>query len=85
MTPTQISDVFGFHPEKNIYTCSGGGYVASGAIEPLKLPMPYLPEGASLLKSEGAGEVQTPVLYRGQEKLEIGDPIFFSNQVYLLL
>jgi D-serine deaminase-like pyridoxal phosphate-dependent protein len=67
------------HPDKDIYTCSGGGYVASGAIEPLKLPIPYLPEGASLLKNEGAGEVQTPVLYQGHEKLKIGDPIFFRH------
>jgi D-serine deaminase-like pyridoxal phosphate-dependent protein len=28
---------------------------------------------------EGAGEVQTPVRYRGSEKLAIGDPIFLRH------
>jgi D-serine deaminase-like pyridoxal phosphate-dependent protein len=67
------------NPANDIYTCSGGGYVASGAAEPLKLPIPYLPEGASLMKNEGAGEVQTPVRYQGPQQLEIGDPIFFRH------
>ncbi len=66
-------------PNKNIYTVSGGGYVASGAAEPLKLPLPYLPRGAKLLKNEGAGEVQTPISYNGQEKLTISDPVFFRH------
>ena len=66
-------------PGKNIYTCSGGGYVASGSPEPLKLPLPFLPEGMKLFKNEGAGEVQTPISYRGAEKLNIGDPVFFRH------
>lgn len=67
------------HPDKNIFTCSGGGYVASGAPEKLKLPLPFLPEGAKLIKNEGAGEVQTPIVYKGNEKLKIGDPVFFRH------
>jgi len=67
------------HPQVNMYTCAGGGYVASGSSEPLKLPVPYLPEGMKLLKNEGAGEVQTPVLYKGTEQLKIGDPVFFRH------
>ena len=67
------------HPSKNIFTCSGGGYVASGSAEPLKLPLPILPKGAKLLKNEGAGEVQTPFVYRGKENLRIGDPVFFRH------
>lgn len=67
------------HPSKSIYTVSGGGYVASGAAETLKLPLPFLPKGAKLLKNEGAGEVQTPLSYRGKEKLKIGDPVFFRH------
>jgi len=66
-------------PKEHIYTCSGGGYIASGSAEPLKLPKPYLPEGMQLLKNEGAGEVQTPVSYRGREPLAIGDPVFFRH------
>ena len=67
------------HPNKNIYTVSGGGYIASGSTEPLKLPLPFLPKGAKLLKNEGAGEVQTPILYKGAENLKIGDPVFFRH------
>jgi D-serine deaminase-like pyridoxal phosphate-dependent protein len=67
------------HPDTNIYTCSGGGYVASGAPEQLKLPLPFLPSGAKLMKNEGAGEVQTPIIYKGNEKLRIGDPVFFRH------
>ena len=67
------------HPSKYIYTCMGGGYVASGSTETLKQPLPFLPPGAVLLKNEGAGEVQTPILYKGMELLNIGDPVFFRH------
>ena len=62
-------------PALGIYTCQGGGYVASGAAGQDKLPQPYLPVGAALIPREGAGEVQTPILYRGNEELSLGDPI----------
>ncbi len=67
------------HPKEDIYTCFGGGYIASGAIEKSKLPKPYLPEGAKLIDTEGAGEVQTPIVYKGTEKLIVGDPIFMRH------
>ncbi|RAP24058.1 L-gulono-1,4-lactone oxidase [Brevibacillus laterosporus] len=66
-------------PKPNIYTCSGGGYVASGSIGKEKLPAPYLPPQVKLLSLEGAGEVQTPVRYTGEQELSIGDPIFFRH------
>ncbi|MFW9929749.1 MAG: amino acid deaminase/aldolase [Candidatus Thorarchaeota archaeon] len=66
-------------PTKNIYTCHGGGYIASGSIGVDKEPIPFLPEGCALLKNEGAGEVQTPVKYKGKMSLNIGDPIFFRH------
>jgi D-serine deaminase-like pyridoxal phosphate-dependent protein len=66
-------------PKKGVYTCSGGGYIASGAIEKVKAPAPWLPTGAGLDDNEGAGEVQTPVLYKGPERLHIGDPVFFRH------
>jgi D-serine deaminase-like pyridoxal phosphate-dependent protein len=28
---------------------------------------------------EGAGEVQTPVFYRGDVRLSLGDPVFFRH------
>jgi len=66
-------------PKKHIYTCSGGGYIASGSVDKLKLPLPWLPAGSKLLPNEGAGEVQTPVEYQGNIKLNIGDPIIFRH------
>ncbi len=66
-------------PAPNIYTCLGGGYVASGAAGRDKLPLPYLPAGARLNPLEGAGEVQTPIHYDGAEQLAVGDPIFLRH------
>ncbi|HEX7736025.1 MAG TPA: amino acid deaminase/aldolase [Ktedonobacteraceae bacterium] len=66
-------------PAPGIYTCLGGGYTASGAAGRDKLPQPYLPEGARLIGQEGAGEVQTPILYVGIHRLDLGDPIFLRH------
>lgn len=65
-------------PGRSLYTCQGGGYVASGTGKD-KLPQPYLPVGAHLHPIEGAGEVQTPIRYEGPEKLDLGDPIFMRH------
>lgn len=66
-------------PQPNIFTCLGGGYVASGALGIDKIPSPFLPEGAALTTNEMAGEVQTPIIYKGKENLKIGDPIFMRH------
>jgi D-serine deaminase-like pyridoxal phosphate-dependent protein len=66
-------------PSESIYTCFAGGYVGSGTLGIEKIPTPYLPEGAKLNHNEMAGEVQTPVHYEGEERLELGSPIFFRH------
>ena len=66
-------------PQASLYTCLGGGYIASGSAGPEKLPQPYLPHGAKLEALEGAGEVQTPIRYSGLSSLHIGDPIFMRH------
>lgn len=67
-------------PTENIVTCSGGGYMASGAIGWEKSPQPYMPKGLALTSLEGVGEVQTPLLTKHcVEPLELGDPIFFRH------
>ncbi len=66
-------------PQPTIYTCLGGGYVASGSAGREKLPYVYLPTSAQLLPLEGAGEVQTPIRYTGHEQLRPGDPIFLRH------
>lgn len=66
-------------PSTNIYTCAGGGYIASGPAGKDKEPRVYLPEGARLTANEGAGEVQTPIYYDGPEPLTQGDPIIMRH------
>src|SRR5699024_7126294 len=66
-------------PEENVYTCFGGGYVASGPYGADKVPEITLPKGAKLIKNEGAGEVQTPVYYKGSQKLSYDNPIFLRH------
>ncbi len=67
------------HPEKDIFTILGGGYIASGQTGNLKQPQAYLPPGLALLKNEGAGEVQTPLIYRGHLSLKIGDLVILRH------
>ncbi len=66
-------------PESGILTCAGGGYVASGTHGFDKVPHPYLPLGATFVANEMAGEVQTPIIYKGKEKLDLGDPVFLRH------
>lgn len=69
-------------PAPGYFTCTGGGYIASGAAGPDRLPRPVLPEGLSLTATEGAGEVQTPLLVRTGStatSLEVGEPVFFRH------
>nr|MBA3826622.1 amino acid deaminase/aldolase [Ktedonobacterales bacterium] len=63
----------------HLFTCLGGGYIASGSVGLEKQPKPYLPIGAQLLPREGAGEVQTPIHYSGPTALQLGDPIFLRH------
>ncbi|MFW5435051.1 amino acid deaminase/aldolase [Paenibacillus apiarius] len=69
-------------PKQGIYTCFGGGYVASGSAGKDKYPRPIWPEGGVLLPNEGAGEVQTPVKYPAggsAVSLQSGDWIWFRH------
>lgn len=60
-------------PAPGIATLFSGGYVASGTGTPDRLPRPALPRGLKLTRTEGAGEVQTPVLGDPADQLSIGD------------
>jgi D-serine deaminase-like pyridoxal phosphate-dependent protein len=66
-------------PGPGFVTCQGGGFIASGAPGPDRLPVPYLPEGLSLVGLEGAGEVQTPLIVPEGMHLELGMPVFFRH------
>ncbi|MBL9012806.1 MAG: alanine racemase [Myxococcales bacterium] len=64
-------------PTRGVVTCFGGGWPASGAVGPDRLPLPVWPPGAALLSAEGAGEVQTPVALPRGTDLALGDLVLF--------
>ncbi len=66
-------------PAPDCATVLGGGYLASGAADHLRLPQPYLPGGLSLSGTEGAGEVQTPLVGPGAGTLSIGDRVWLRH------
>ncbi|QPP09763.1 amino acid deaminase/aldolase [Streptomyces bathyalis] len=66
-------------PGVGVVTVLGGGYPASGAPGPDRLPQPYLPEGLRYDKQEGAGEVQTPLLGPPADDLLVGDRVWFRH------
>jgi D-serine deaminase-like pyridoxal phosphate-dependent protein len=66
-------------PRPGIATVFGGGWVASGEASSTRLPIPWLPGGLRLIGTEGAGEVQTPVIGPGADQLSIGDRVWFRH------
>ncbi|MEV4183434.1 amino acid deaminase/aldolase [Streptosporangium canum] len=66
-------------PAPGVVTVLGGGYHASGAPGPDRLPQPYLPCGLRYDPDEGAGEVQTPLLGQAAEDLRVGDRVWFRH------
>jgi D-serine deaminase-like pyridoxal phosphate-dependent protein len=66
-------------PGVGVVTVLGGGYPASGAAGPDRLPVPYLPEGLRYDPQEGPGEVQTPLLGQPADDLLLGDKVWFRH------
>jgi D-serine deaminase-like pyridoxal phosphate-dependent protein len=66
-------------PSGGVATLLGGGYPGSGAAGPQTLPEPYLPGGLRLDRSEGAGEVQTPVTGQAAYSLRVGDRVYLRH------
>jgi D-serine deaminase-like pyridoxal phosphate-dependent protein len=66
-------------PSGGVATALGGGYLASGPADALRLPQPYLPDGLSLDRDEGAGEVQTPLHGDAARPLELGDRVYMRH------
>jgi D-serine deaminase-like pyridoxal phosphate-dependent protein len=64
-------------PSAGVATALGGGYPASGAAGRDRLPRPVLPPGLRLDRTEGAGEVQTPL--HGAAGLRVGDRVWFRH------
>ncbi len=66
-------------PGPQVATLLGGGYLASGPADDLRLPIPWLPEGLAFDRNEGAGEVQTPVVGTAADRLRIGDRVYLRH------
>lgn len=66
-------------PAEDVATCFGGGYIASGPAGRTRVPTPVWPAGLSLIGSEGAGEVQTPVRGAAARALRVGDRVLFRH------
>lgn len=66
-------------PGPGLVTVAGGGWIASGAAGPDRLPTPVHPPGLALLAAEGAGEVQTPLRGATADGLRVGDRVWFRH------
>lgn len=66
-------------PADDVVTVLGGGWVASGAPGPDRLPVPVHPRGLRYRAEEGAGEVQTPLHGRAARGLVVGDRVWFRH------
>ncbi len=66
-------------PSSGVATALGGGYLASGSGDALRLPAPWLPQGLRLDPEEGAGEVQTPLLGAPARELAVGDRVYMRH------
>lgn len=66
-------------PAPRIATLFSGGYMASGTGTRDRLPSPFRPAGLSLIGTEGAGEVQTPVRGAAADLLRPGDRVWMRH------
>ncbi len=66
-------------PAPDIVTTYAGGYVASGPPGWSRVPQPLPDQHVRLLRTEGAGEVQTPLKGPGAARLSLGDPVWFRH------
>jgi D-serine deaminase-like pyridoxal phosphate-dependent protein len=66
-------------PGDGVATLLGGGWLASGTADRSRLPLPWLPPGLRLTRTEGAGEVQTPVVGTVADTLRLGERVWFRH------
>jgi D-serine deaminase-like pyridoxal phosphate-dependent protein len=65
-------------PAEDIATAFGGGYIASGPAKKSRQPRP-VSDALSLIPTEGAGEVQTPMRGKDARSLAIGDRVWLRH------
>jgi len=66
-------------PGEGFVTAYSGGYIASGPPGWSRVPRPFGRRDVALVRTEGAGEVQTPLQGNGTRGLSIGDRVWFRH------
>jgi D-serine deaminase-like pyridoxal phosphate-dependent protein len=66
-------------PGAGFVTAWSGGYIASGPPGWSRVPRPFGRRDVALVRTEGAGEVQTPLQGNGTRGLRIGDRVWFRH------
>ncbi|MFB9568557.1 amino acid deaminase/aldolase, partial [Saccharopolyspora hordei] len=66
-------------PARRVATLFSGGYIASGPPGADRVPVPFRPRGLRLTATEGAGEVQTPVVGAAADRMRLGDRVWFRH------
>ena len=63
-------------PGPGVVTAQGGGWIASGAPGPDRLPVPWFPAGLRLAPRAGGGAAPTPLRGAVADRLAIGDRVW---------
>ncbi|MCE1180349.1 MAG: amino acid deaminase/aldolase [Micrococcales bacterium] len=66
-------------PAPGYVTLYGGGYIASGPPGETRVPQVIHPWGLKMVRTEGAGEVQTPVHGAAADGLRLGDRVWLRH------
>ena len=66
-------------PAHDVVTVYSGGYLASGPPGWSRVPQPLEEQGLRLLRTEGTGEVQTPLKGAAAARKSLGDRIWFRH------
>lgn len=66
-------------PADDIVTVYSGGYLASGPPGWSRVPQPLEEQGLRLMRTEGTGEVQTPLKGAAAGRISLGDRIWFRH------
>ncbi len=67
------------HPAPGFITVQGGGWIASGTPGADRLPLPVYPPGLRYTRTEGAGEVQTPLHVTRSPVPALGQRVWFRH------
>jgi D-serine deaminase-like pyridoxal phosphate-dependent protein len=66
-------------PADGFVTAYSGGYIASGPPGWSRVPTPLAEQGLELVRTEGTGEVQTPLKGAAADAVALGDRIWFRH------